>query len=155
MLWLATGHGRAREQRRKTHDRCPPEGDPTMKSPTPNLPTDMVGFKGFDSSIILIERGGILRFIGDFLESLTQAMLVGTMLVGRLCVEVTSGSPKSGIFPGSPFSDPHLGDGDTQNKDEQTTSAQKENTLLVASNETQANTIRNIGPICQAIRLCD
>ena len=31
---------------------------------TPNLPTNTVGFGGFDSSIILILRGGILMPIG-------------------------------------------------------------------------------------------
>ena len=41
---------------------------------------------GFDSSIILIQRGGIPRPIGDFPDSLSQAMLVGVMLVGRLGV---------------------------------------------------------------------
>ena len=53
---------------------------------SPNLPTNIVGFRGVDSSIILIQRGGILRPIGDLLESLSQAMLVGTMLVGGLGV---------------------------------------------------------------------
>ena len=53
---------------------------------TPNLPTNIVEFTGFDSSIILIQRGGIPRFIGDFPESLSQAMLVGVMLVGGLGV---------------------------------------------------------------------
>ena len=57
-----------------------------MNSNMPNLPNKIVGFKGFGSSIILIQRGGILRFIGDFLESLTQAILVRTMLVGGLGV---------------------------------------------------------------------
>ena len=42
--------------------------------------------RGFDSSIILNLRGGILRPTGDFLESLSEAMLVGIMLVGRFCV---------------------------------------------------------------------
>ena len=51
---------------------------------TPNLPTNIVDFKGFDSSIILIWRGGIPRPIGNSPESLSQAMLVGIMLVGRL-----------------------------------------------------------------------
>ena len=37
----------------------------------------ILGFRGFDSSIILILRGGIPRPIGDFPESLSQAMLVG------------------------------------------------------------------------------
>ena len=43
---------------------------------TPNLPTHIVDFGGFDSSIMLIVRGGILVPIGDFPESLTQATLV-------------------------------------------------------------------------------
>ena len=51
---------------------------------SPNLPTNIVGFNGFDSSTILIKRGGIPRFIGDLPESLTQATLVGTMSVGGL-----------------------------------------------------------------------
>ena len=53
-------------------------------SRTANLPTNIVDFGGFDSSIILIIRGGIPRPIGDFPESLSRAMLVGIMLVGRL-----------------------------------------------------------------------
>ena len=53
---------------------------------TPNLPTNIVDFRGFDSSTILIYRGGIPRPIGKFPESLTQAILVGTMLVGGLGV---------------------------------------------------------------------
>ena len=52
----------------------------------PNLPTNIVDFRRFDSSIILSLMGGIPRSIGDFPESLSQAILVGTMLVGRLCV---------------------------------------------------------------------
>ena len=44
---------------------------------TPNLPTNIVEFKGFDPNIILIIRGGILRPIGDLPESLSEAMLVG------------------------------------------------------------------------------
>ena len=62
---------------------------------TPNLPTDIVDFGGLDSSIILISRGGISRHIGDFPESLSQAMLVGTMLVGRLGVYNCSGGGRS------------------------------------------------------------
>ena len=42
-----------------------------------NPPTTIVGFRGFDSNIILILRGGIPRPIGSFPESLSQAMLVG------------------------------------------------------------------------------
>ena len=43
----------------------------------PNLPANIVGFRGSDSSVILTLRGGIRRPIGDFLESLSPAMLVG------------------------------------------------------------------------------
>ena len=52
-----------------------------ISSSTPNLPTNIVDFGGFDSSTILIIRGGIPRPIGDFPESLSQAILVGIMLV--------------------------------------------------------------------------
>ena len=51
---------------------------------TPNPPTNIVGFRGFDTSITLIWRGGNLMSMGNFPESLSQATLVGTMLVGRL-----------------------------------------------------------------------
>ena len=53
---------------------------------TANLPANIVDFGGFDSSIILILRGGIPRPIGDFPKSSSQAMLVGAMFVGRLGV---------------------------------------------------------------------
>ena len=53
---------------------------------TANLRTNIVDFRGFDSSIILILRGGIPRPTGDFPESLSQAILVGIMFVGRLGV---------------------------------------------------------------------
>ena len=53
---------------------------------TPNLPTNIVDFRRFDSSTILMLRGEIFRPIGDFPESLSQPMLAGTMLVGRLGV---------------------------------------------------------------------
>ena len=45
-----------------------------------------LGFGGFDSSIIFILRGGIRRPLGESPESLSQAILVGIMLVGRLGV---------------------------------------------------------------------
>ena len=47
---------------------------------------NIMDFKGFDSSNILILRGGILTYIGDFQQDLSQAILVGMMLVGRLDV---------------------------------------------------------------------
>ena len=54
-------------------------------------PSNIVDFRGFDSSIILIIRGGIPTYIGDFPESLSQAMLVGTILVERLGVRIQTG----------------------------------------------------------------
>ena len=49
---------------------------------TANPHTNIMDFRGFDSSIILNLRGGIPGPIGCFLESLSQAILVGIMLVG-------------------------------------------------------------------------
>ena len=43
-------------------------------------------FGGLYSSIMSTQRGGILMSLGDFPESLSQAMLLGIMLVGRLGV---------------------------------------------------------------------
>ena len=51
---------------------------------TANLRTKILDFRGFDSSIILIIRGWILMSTGNFPESLSQAILVGIILVGRL-----------------------------------------------------------------------
>ena len=57
-----------------------------VKHITANLPTNIVDFKRLDSSIILISRDGIIMSIGDFPESLSRAILVGTILVGGLGV---------------------------------------------------------------------
>ena len=51
---------------------------------TANLRTKIVDFRGFDSSIILILRGGIPRPMGSFPESLSQAILAGISLAGRI-----------------------------------------------------------------------
>ena len=54
---------------------------------TANLHANIMDFRGFDSSIILIVRGGIPRPIGDFTESLSQAMLAGCNVsreIGRI-----------------------------------------------------------------------
>ena len=53
---------------------------------TPNLPTKILDFRGCDSSTILSWRGATLRSIGPFPESLSQAILAGRFLVGRLGV---------------------------------------------------------------------
>ena len=58
---------------------------------TANLRSKILDFGGFDSSIILILRRGILMSKGNFPESLSQAILVAIML-GRLGVL----SPASG-----------------------------------------------------------
>ena len=81
-------------------NRAPLVGGPTVwvaivgsGGTTASLPTNWVsegfqrGFRGFDSSIILMLRCGIPRPIGIFPESLTQAMLVGEILVGGLGVK--------------------------------------------------------------------
>ena len=53
-----------------------------------NLPTKTLDFRGFDFIIISISRGGVLMSIGDSPEILSQRILVGITLVGRLGVWV-------------------------------------------------------------------
>ena len=53
---------------------------------TDNLRTKILDFRGFGSSRSLISRGGILMIVGDFQETLSQQILVGIILVGRLSV---------------------------------------------------------------------
>ena len=48
-----------------------------------------LGFRGLDSGRILILRGGILRPIGNFRQSLSQQISVGIVLAGRLGVPRT------------------------------------------------------------------
>ena len=59
-----------------------------LRFATANLRTNIMDFRGFDSSTILILRGGMIMSIGYFPESLSQAILVGIVLVGRLWVYV-------------------------------------------------------------------
>ena len=58
---------------------------------TANLRTKILDLKGCDSSRVLILRDGILMSIGNFPESLSQAILAGRFLVGRLGVPGPSG----------------------------------------------------------------
>ena len=58
---------------------------------TANLRTKILNFRGFDSSRILIRRGGILMSIGNFPDSLRYQILVGIILVGRLGVDKSVG----------------------------------------------------------------
>ena len=53
---------------------------------TADLRTKILDVRGFDSSRLLILRGGIPRPIGNSPESLSQAILVGIILVGTLGV---------------------------------------------------------------------
>ena len=48
--------------------------------------TKIMDFRGLDSSITLIQRVGIPRPTGNFPENLSQAILVGIILKGRLGV---------------------------------------------------------------------
>ena len=56
---------------------------------TADLCTKILDFGGFDSIIILSLRGVILRSIGNSPENLSQQILVGITLVGRLGALVT------------------------------------------------------------------
>ena len=57
-----------------------------MSEGTANLRTKIIDFRGFDSSIIIISRAGFLMSIVNFLEVLSQRILAGVILVGRLGV---------------------------------------------------------------------
>ena len=68
-----------------------------------NLRTKILDFRGLDSSIILILRGGIPRPMGDFLESWSQAILAGIILVGRLSVSRLSPKQKECVRKSPPL----------------------------------------------------
>ena len=59
---------------------------------TANLRTKILDLRGFDSSVILTLRGGILRPTGQFLDNLSQHVLVEIILVGRLGVQSVTGT---------------------------------------------------------------
>ena len=64
-----------------------PEGPGRDIPRTANLRTKILDFRGFDSSTILILRRGILMSMGNCPGMLSQQILVGIILVGRLGVE--------------------------------------------------------------------
>ena len=64
---------------------------------TANHPTNITDSRVFDSSMILILRGGSLMSIGIIRESLSHAIFVGLMLVGRLGVECIVNTPNPPI----------------------------------------------------------
>ena len=70
-----------------THRRFPRKfdlKDLSLWDVTANLCTKILDFRGFDSSRILTSRCGTLMSAGNFLASLSDAILVGTILAGRL-----------------------------------------------------------------------
>ena len=84
-------------------DRGRQHGD--VSEATANLRTKILDFGGFNSSGTLILRGGILMSMGNFPESLSQGILVGTILAGRLggtssggCASSVLDTGSSGIF---------------------------------------------------------
>ena len=53
---------------------------------TANLQAKILDFRGFDSSMVLTSRGGILMATGTFPEMPSQAILAGIISAGRLSV---------------------------------------------------------------------
>ena len=72
---------------------------------TATLRTEILEFRGFDSSRILIFRGGIIMPTGSFSERLSQRILVGIILIGRLGAPQVRGCSGE-RNPCSPFGDP-------------------------------------------------
>ena len=62
---------------------------------TANIRTEIRDFGGFDSSIFLNVRGGILMSIGNVQDNLSQQILAWRLLVGRLGVDYVRSSPSS------------------------------------------------------------
>ena len=81
------------------HWRLPGRLDPQDLRVRGSYGTKILDFRGFDSSIISISRGGILLSIGDLPESFGQAILVGIIFVGRSgLVKSTAGIPSAACF---------------------------------------------------------
>ena len=86
------------------------ERSQTQHLSTANLRTTILDFRVLDSSRILLSTGGILISIGNFPEVLSQQILVGIILVGRLgvigtlrsCMEMTGESVQHCNFLGAP-----------------------------------------------------
>ena len=80
---------------------------------TANLRTKIKDVRGPDSSVILILRVAILMCLGSFLESLSQRILAGILLVGRLGAQNIIPTPQGkvkrcmGFWP--PIGDSSLG----------------------------------------------
>ena len=70
-----------------------------------------MGVRGFDSNMILVLRGGILMSIGDFPESLGQAVLVGC----NVCREI--GRTSSFVHNNNNTNNSHNNDNTNDNTD--------------------------------------
>ena len=73
------------------------ENGRTENGRTANLRPKILDFKGFDSSIILILRGGLFVSVGNFPEIRSQTILAGIILVGRLGVHLCMFSRKQNV----------------------------------------------------------
>ena len=76
-------------------------GSAAEKTPRADLRAKILAFGGFDSSIILISRGGIPRAIGNFPEIMSQRIFVWIILVGRL-----GAGGRLGLHPGLHLPEP-------------------------------------------------
>ena len=104
-LYKCTGRQREREREREySIDACGIPGSPyqidvdidldrqiatggsRIHEGMANLRTKIMDFRGFDPSIILMLRGGILMSTWNSPEMLSQGILIGILLVGRLGV---------------------------------------------------------------------
>ena len=84
LLHLEVGYSRAPYEAPKEGQTPRSRRSKVTSVPTANLRTEILDFRGFDPSRILILRGGTLMSIGNFPESLRRAIFVGIILVGRL-----------------------------------------------------------------------
>ena len=82
----ASRRGRDKWGRRRSAAIPPNAPGSSQKSSTANLRTNIMDFRGFDSSAIINFRGELPRHVGVFPEIMSQAILAGIILVGRLGV---------------------------------------------------------------------
>ena len=83
---LGGGHGHGRGGPGQKGGQWSARQDAASQTSMVNLRSKILDSGGFDSSRILMLRGGILMSMGNFPECLSQSILVGIILVGRLGV---------------------------------------------------------------------
>ena len=94
------GRGGARPCARVPVDFGPAEhGEGSRGMFTANLRTKILDLRGFDLSRILTLRCGIRMSLGNFPEILSQAILEGLILVGRLGVSGQPLAVEPGLWP--------------------------------------------------------